>query len=79
MNLCTYKDVLGVPGQGIHSYRVLNIAIMDVLMTIVAAILISYSFRVQLLGTTIVLFLLGITLHHVFCVRTTVDTFLFGS
>lgn len=77
MSLCKYKDMLGKPGVGAHSYRFLGIAIVDVILTLVAGVLISYLFNISLLYTTIVLFILGILLHRLFCVRTTVDKFLF--
>ena len=78
MNLCKYKDMLGVPNQGIHSYRLFGVAIADVLMTIVGAFIISRIFHVRFITTLIVLFLLGIFLHRIFCVRTTVDKLLGG-
>ena len=28
--LCRYKNALGRPGKGIHSYRIANIAVVDV-------------------------------------------------
>jgi uncharacterized membrane protein YcaP (DUF421 family) len=75
--LCKYKDALGKPKKGIHKYRIFNIAIVDVLLTIIAALLFSYILHVHFIITLIVLFLLGIILHRIFCVRTTVDKFLF--
>ena len=76
-NLCKYKDILGVPCEGIHSYRFGGVAIMDVIMTIIAGFFISYFFKKSFLYTTIFLFVLGIILHRLFCVRTTVGKFLF--
>jgi hypothetical protein len=77
MNLCKYKNILGKPNEGIHSYRFCGLAIVDVILTIIAAFLISYfkniSFFISLLG----LFLLGIFLHKLFCVRTSIDKILF--
>ncbi len=77
MNLCKYKNILGEPNKGIHSYRLFGVAIADVIMTIISAYLISYFFKQSFLKTLIILFLLGIVLHQVFCVRTTVDKLLF--
>jgi len=77
MNLCKYKNALGVPNEGIHSYRLFGVAIVDVVMTLIGAYLISYFFKYNLLYTTIGLFVLGIILHRVFCVRTTVNKILF--
>ena len=77
MSLCKYKDALGKPKEGIHSYRLFGIAIADVIMTIVAGMIISFIFKISLIYTLIFLFILGIILHRIFCVRTTIDKYLF--
>jgi fatty acid desaturase len=77
--LCKYKDILGKPKQGPHKYRIFNIAIVDVLLTIIVALIISYIFSLNFWITLIILFLLGIILHRLFCVKTTVDKLLFSS
>jgi hypothetical protein len=76
--LCQYKDILGKPGQGIHSYRIFNIAYVDVLFTIIGAYII-YLFlpKINYFVILISLFILGIILHKIFCVRTTIDKYLF--
>ena len=76
-SLCPYRNALGIPGKGIHSYRLFNIAIMDVIMTVIGALVISYFFKWNFIWTLLGLFLAGIILHRLFCVRTTVDKFLF--
>ena len=78
MKLCKYKNIFGEPGKGIHSYRIFNIAIFDVLATIIGAFIISRVFKQPFGYTLLFLFLLGIFLHHIFCVRTTIDKFIFG-
>jgi hypothetical protein len=78
MNLCKYKNAFGIVGKGIHSYRILDIAILDVLVTLFVAFLISYFFKISFLYTSIFLFILGIIVHRLFCVRTTVDKILFS-
>lgn len=77
MSLCKYKNALGIPGKGIHSYRFCNIAIMDVIMTFIGAFFISRVLKTSYSCTCAVLFVLGIILHRIFCVRTTVDKLLF--
>lgn len=77
MNLCKYKNALGTPRKGIHSYRLFGVAIADVIMTIIAAALISYFFKYSFVTTLVTLFILGIVLHRLFCVRTTIDKVLF--
>ncbi len=70
--LCQYKDVLGKPNEGVHSYRLFNIAIVDLLLTIIASIYIANRFDISYLIAFSILFVLGIILHIVFCVETTV-------
>ena len=77
MSLCKYKNSLGEPNKGIHSYRFFGLAIIDVIMTLVAALLLSYFFKVSFIYSSIFLFILGILLHRLFCVRTTIDKQLF--
>jgi len=77
MNLCKYKNLLGKPGEGIHSFQIGGIAVADVLMTVIGSIIFSLLFKWNFLYTLFGLFLLGIFLHRIFCVRTTVDKFLF--
>ena len=75
--LCRYKNALGRPGKGIHSYRIANIAVVDVALTILMAyiiwVLTECDFWLILTGC----FLLGLVLHRMFCVKTTIDKFLF--
>jgi hypothetical protein len=78
VNLCKYKDLLGKPNEGIHSYRIFNIAIADLLMTVLFALFLSYILKYSFIIILIILLLLGIILHRVFCVHTTVDDFLFS-
>ena len=88
-NLCKYRNALGVPGKGVHSVRlggvavggvaVGGVAVVDVLLTIVGAYIIARWAHVSFAWTAAGLFLLGIILHRLFCVRTTIDRLLFPS
>jgi hypothetical protein len=78
MDLCKYKNIFGEQKTGIHSYRFLNIAIVDVIFTIFGGFIISKIFNISFFNTTILLFLLGIILHRLFCVNTTIDKILFN-
>ena len=78
--LCPYSNMFGKVGEGVHSYRLFHIAIIDVMVTVMGAYIIhlfypSYSF----LFILALLFLTGIILHRLFCVRTTIDKLLFPS
>ena len=76
---CKYSNLFGKPGEGGHKYRLFNIAIVDVILTIVGAIAISYAFNLPAFYTILAMFVLGVIMHRAFCVRTTVDKFIFPS
>jgi hypothetical protein len=76
-NLCKYKDIFGKLNKGVHSYRIFNIAIIDVLLTIIVAYIISIFTKYNFVYTVIFMFILGIVTHRIFCVRTTIDKLLF--
>jgi len=75
--LCKYKDAFGKLGTGIHSYRFYGIAILDVLITIIIAAIFAYFTKIPFWICLGVLFIIGIFVHRLFCVRTTVDKILF--
>ena len=78
MNTCSYSEIFGKPREGVHQYRFFQMALVDILLTILGAFLISRVFKVHFLYTLIGLFATGVVLHHLFCVRTTVDKWIFG-
>jgi hypothetical protein len=78
MALCDYKHIFGEEGKGVHSIRMLNIAIVDVLLTLVAAVIIAKALKISLWFMVILLFTLGIIAHRLFCVNTTVNKWIFG-
>ena len=76
--LCKYKDMFGKVGEGVHSYRIFNIAIVDVLFTILGAFIIHFFIpKYSFITILVFLFISGIILHRMFCVRTTIDKLLF--
>jgi len=78
--LCKYKHALGIPGKGLHSYRLCNLAIVDIILTFLGARIIQimifpeYNYYLVLVA----LFFIGIIMHRIFCVRTTIDKLLFS-
>ena len=76
--LCKYKDIIGKPGTGIHAYRFYNIAILDVIITLIGALFISWVIKVSPYYVVPIVFLSGILAHRIFCVRTQVDKLLFS-
>lgn len=75
--LCKYKDAFGKIGTGIHSYRIFDIAILDFGVTAIVAYIITLITGVKFIYSAIGLFVLGIFVHRLFCVRTTIDKLLF--
>ena len=87
MSLCKYKNIFGEPNTGVHSVRIFNIAIFDVISTIIVGvvfyeivivILLKMNDRIKLWMVIVFFFILGIILHRAFCVKTTVDKLIFG-
>jgi len=70
--------MLGKPNEGMHAHRLFGIAIVDVIMTIVGGCIISYITKKSPILVIIILFICGIILHRIFCVKTTVDKLLFS-
>ncbi len=77
LGLCRYKDIFGRPREGAHAYRIFDIAVVDVAATVVVAFIIARVFDFVFWKSLVVLFIIGIISHRAFCVRTTVDKFLF--
>ena len=76
---CEYKNIFGKVGQGVHSYRIANIAVVDVVATILVAFIIHYFIpEYRMIYILFWLFILGIIIHRLFCVRTTIDRLLFN-
>lgn len=73
--LCKYKNILGEPGKGVHSSRLIiageSFALNDIIMTIILAIFISITFDVNFIKSLTGVVVLGIVLHWLFCVETT--------
>uniref|UniRef100_A0A6C0I8R7 Uncharacterized protein n=1 Tax=viral metagenome TaxID=1070528 RepID=A0A6C0I8R7_9ZZZZ len=76
MSLCKYANILGEPGKGIHSIRLFNIAVVDVLATFLLAGVINHFVKANYFVVLILCFLLGIILHELFCVETTIGKWL---
>lgn len=70
--LCQYRHIFGKEKEGIHSYRFMNIAIMDVLLTFIGALVIAYWYKLNIILVFIVLVILGTIIHYIFCVETTI-------
>ena len=77
MNLCQYKNIFGKPNTGIHTYRILNIAIVDFGLTVLIAYLISKYYFIDFIYVFIIIMLIGLLMHKIFCVDTTLTKLFF--
>ena len=77
IDLCRYKDIFGRPREGAHSYRIFDIAVVDVAATVFVAFIIAHAFGLSFWKSLVALFIIGIVSHRMFCVRTTVDKWVF--
>lgn len=74
--LCKYANIFGAPQTGPHSIRFLNLAVVDVVCTIIGAYILAFFMKVPFLYVLLAVFFLGIVLHRLFCVNTTIDKWL---
>jgi hypothetical protein len=78
MTLFKYSNMFGEPNTGLHKYRFLDLAIIDVLLTFLLGLFVSKLFKKAIWKVLIILFLLAIFFHRIFCVNTTINKLLFG-
>ena len=76
--LCKYSHVFGKENEGIHSVRLFNVAIFDVVGTIVFAFICASWFALDIWHVLLVLFAVSLIVHKLFCVNTTFTSFVFG-
>jgi hypothetical protein len=75
MTVCPFKkysEIFGRVGEGVHNIRILDTPVVDFVLTLLLAMLITWLTKIPLVITTIVCFLLSIIIHILFGVNTTV-------
>jgi hypothetical protein len=78
MSLCKYRDIFGKVGQGAHSLRFFNIAVVDTVLTFVAAYIINLYFKSNVFLIFFILLVASIFIHRAFCVETTLTKMFFS-
>jgi len=71
-----FNNLLGVPNKGIHSYRFGYIAIVDYVLSILLASVLSYICAIPLDLMTIFVFIIALLLHLLFGVNTATINYL---
>ena len=67
---CPFANVLGVPGQGVHSLRIGRYAFADILLTVIAAYFTTRFVKISFLASLIAWFILGEIFHVTYGVQT---------
>lgn len=82
---CRYRNALGAPGTGLHSFRVFGLAAFDVLATLVAAMVIATALAACAgskpslwldAGVFAALVCAGAFVHHMLCIKTPLNAWL---
>jgi len=76
MPSCPYRFMFGKPGEGPHAYRFMGIAVVDTVLTFLAAWLITLATGYSIQVTFGTLFILGEVLHYYYGTQTAVLTML---
>jgi len=74
--LSKYSNILGIPMEGIHKYRLLDTAMVDYILTIISAIVIAFFTKIPLVFITVLLFIISIFLHYLFGINTVTNQYL---
>lgn len=73
INTCPFsehRNFFGVPGTGAHETRLLDVALVDYMLTLIGAFITSWLTSFPLVLSTLLWFTLGLVLHTLFGVDT---------
>ena len=76
-SLCKYRHIFGIENEGVHKYRILNIAIVDMVLTMLLAFGIALYLKISFIFVFIILLIVATLLHRLFCVETTLTKLAF--
>lgn len=74
--MCRHANIFGAPRTGVHSYRLLDVAIADAALAVMFALFLVRR-GVPLVRAFLGTFVAGVVAHRLFCVRTKIDALLF--
>lgn len=75
---CPHKHIFGKEREGFHALRMFDLAVWDVVGTVVIAWALAVWFGWGIGWTILAAFALAIVLHRLFCVNTTINMMIFG-
>lgn len=78
MSLCKYSNIFGEPNKGAHAIRIGKFAAVDIILTGLAAFALNkFKIDCSLIVIFIILIIIAIIMHKVFCVKTALNNMLF--
>lgn len=77
-SLCKYKNMFGEPNKGLRNkYRIMGISLVDFIPTVIFAFIFAYFMKIPFLLSLVIIFIVMLFFHRIFCVRTTTDKLFF--
>jgi len=67
---CPYANILGEPNKGVHSIRLFGLSVVDIILTIIGAYVISKAYKIVFWKSLLGFFVLGEVLHYIFGANT---------
>lgn len=77
--MCKISEIFGKPNEGFHAQRIFGVAAVDLLLTALVALVISFYSRFSFLVVFVALMFLGVVAHWIFGVDTALNKKLFGT
>jgi hypothetical protein len=62
---CPYANLLGVPGEGVHSTRIFGLSFVDIFLTLLLALFTAYLTKTSILLNFIFWSTVGEILHYI--------------
>lgn len=78
LGLCKYRDIIGKPGEGLHSTRLFGLSVIDVAVSLAFAVIGSWITGYSIVLVATIIFVSGIIVHRLFCVNTALNVAIFG-
>jgi hypothetical protein len=67
---CPFANLFGEPNTGVHSIRIFGLAFVDTFLTMIAAVVMAETLKINVVFSFILWFALGEALHYAFGVKT---------
>ena len=65
-----FANILGKPNTGVHSIRLFGLAVVDIFLTMIAAVVTANAYNINVVLSFAGWFILGEVLHYAFGVKT---------